>query len=111
VKFTAVEPGGIASEFANSVLKQLTTTGGVPDDQYKPILENYIAGAQQRAAQQGDVYQTADQVADVIVECATMEEPPVRARTSQWGEEFTSLKTQADPDGKKLQAMIGSQLI
>ncbi|MBM7035197.1 SDR family oxidoreductase [Vibrio ulleungensis] len=111
IKFTAVEPGGIASEFANSVLKQLTSTGGMPEDQYKPILENYIAGAQSRAAQQGDVYQTADQVADVIIDCANMDSPPVRTRTSAWGEEFTSLKTQADPDGSKLQAKISSQLI
>ncbi len=111
IKFTAIEPGGIASEFANSVLKQLTESGGMPDDEYKPVLENYIAGAQKRAAESGDVYQTAQQVADVVVKCAQMENPPVRMRTSDWGERFTELKTQADPDGMKLQQLISSQLI
>jgi NAD(P)-dependent dehydrogenase (short-subunit alcohol dehydrogenase family) len=34
IHFTAVEPGGIASEFANTVLEQVEQTGGMLEDEY-----------------------------------------------------------------------------
>jgi NAD(P)-dependent dehydrogenase (short-subunit alcohol dehydrogenase family) len=107
VKFTCVEPGGIATEFASSALSQFQEGGGMIDDEYKPILEQYIGAAQARAAQ-GDtgVFQTSEQVAQVIVDCANNPEPPIRVRTSEWAEKFCELKTGADPDGKKLQAYV-----
>ena len=107
VKFTCVEPGGIATEFANSALSQFQEGGGMIDDEYKPILEQYIGAAQARAAQ-GDtgVFQTSEQVAQVIVDCANNPEPPIRVRTSEWAEKFCELKTEMDPDGKKLQAYV-----
>lgn len=107
VKFTCVEPGGIATEFANSALSQFQAGGGMIDDEYKPILEQYIGAAQARAAQ-GDtgVFQTSEQVAQVILGCANNPEPPIRVRTSQWAEKFCELKTGMDPDGKKLQAFV-----
>lgn len=97
IHFTAIEPGGIRSEFANNVLDQFQTNGGMKDDPYKPILESYIASAQQRA--ESGVYQTSEEVADVILACVEMEQPPIRMRTSQWGEAFTKYKTSADPTG------------
>jgi len=107
INFSCVEPGGIATEFANSALSQFQDSGGMLEDEYKPILEQYIGNAQARA-EQGDsgVFQTAEQVAEVIADCADNPEPPIRARTSEWASEFCRLKTGLDPDGKKQQAMI-----
>lgn len=108
IKFTAVEPGGISSEFANSALKQYQAGGGMPEDEYKPILEKYIAGAQSRAE---GVYQTPDQVAQVVINCVENPDPPIRVRTSPWSNDFCELKTQADPTGKLLQSSVSSRLL
>lgn len=107
VTFTCVEPGGIATEFATSALAQFQQSGGMKDDEYRPILEQYIGAAQARAAQ-GDtgVFQTGEQVAEVIVACAENPDPPIRIRTSEWAEQFCQLKTGLDPDGRKLQAAV-----
>jgi NAD(P)-dependent dehydrogenase (short-subunit alcohol dehydrogenase family) len=107
IKFTCVEPGGIATEFANNALAQFQSGGGMVDDEYKPLLEQYIAGAQARA-QAGDstVFQSGEQVAEVIADCADNPDPPVRIRSSQWAEQFCQLKTGLDPDGKKLQSLV-----
>ncbi|MSR11423.1 MAG: SDR family oxidoreductase [Gammaproteobacteria bacterium] len=108
INFTCVEPGGITTEFANSVFSQLHSTGGMLEDEYKPILQQYIGAAQARRAAQGDagVFQTAEQVAQVIVDCANNPQPPIRVRTSAWAENFCQLKTGLDPDGRKLQALV-----
>ncbi|UII56589.1 SDR family oxidoreductase [Cytobacillus spongiae] len=108
IKFTAIEPGGIQSEFANNALSQFQTGGGMIDDEYKPLLEKYIGGAQNRSAD--GIYQTSEEVANVILTSIEMEEPPVRMRTSEWSERFTQLKTQADPTGKLQQEAV-AQLI
>ncbi|PGA15414.1 short-chain dehydrogenase/reductase [Priestia aryabhattai] len=104
IKFTSIEPGGIHSEFANNALAQFELNGGLVDDEYKPLLESYIGGAQSR---QGNyAYQTSKEVSEIIGKCVEMQDPPIRMRTSQWAEEFTKLKTQADPIGKLLQAEV-----
>ncbi|MBY5935268.1 SDR family oxidoreductase [Tateyamaria omphalii] len=105
INFTVVEPGGIASEFAANVMKQVEETGGMLDDEYLPILQKYVGGAQDRAAG-GDIYQTADEVAAVVMDCVASDDPPIRTRTSKWGEAFCALKTDLDPDGKKLQSQV-----
>lgn len=105
INFTVVEPGGIASEFAANVMKQVEETGGMLNDEYLPILQKYVGGAQDRAAG-GDIYQTADEVAAVVLNCVASDAPPIRTRTSRWGEAFCGLKTDLDPDGKKLQQQV-----
>lgn len=110
IHFTAVEPGGIASEFAANVLKQVGGTGGMLDDEYLPILQAYIGGAENRQGG-GDIYQSADEVAAIIMECVAADEPPIRRRTSKWAEEFTSLKTALDPDGKKQRDRVFEQFL
>lgn len=109
IEFTAIEPGGIASEFANTVLQQIAETGGMLDDEYLPILQKYVAGSQER--QGGDVYQTSDQVAEVVIREMQSDAPALRMRTSVWGEEFTKLKTGLDPDGRKLQHAVTEQIL
>ena len=108
--FTCVEPGGISSEFAASALKQVEATGGMLEDEYLPILQKYIGGAQARQGG-GDIYQTPDQVAEVVMGCVEAAEPPVRKRTSDWGEDFCALKTAADPDGKEQQRRVIAQFL
>ncbi len=109
IHFTAVEPGGITSEFANTVLKQVQETGGMLEDEYLPILQKYVGAAQAR--QGSDVYQSSAQVAKVILNVMNTEQPPIRIRTSEWSEEFTKLKTGLDPDGRKQQQVVVEQVL
>ena len=104
IHFTSVEPGGITSDFAANVLKQVEATGGLLEDEYLPILQKYVGGAQNR--QDEGLYQTPDEVAAVVMGCVEAKEPPIRCRTSGWAEAFCALKTDPDPDGKKLQAQV-----
>lgn len=109
IHFTAVEPGGIASEFANTVLAQIAQTGGMLEDEYLPILQQYVAGSQSR--QETGIYQTADEVASVVMQVMAAEQPPLRTRTSDWSEDFTKLKTGLDPDGLKQHAQTVEQFL
>jgi NAD(P)-dependent dehydrogenase (short-subunit alcohol dehydrogenase family) len=103
VRFTAVEPGGIRSEFAASAMKQIQASGGLLQDEYLPLLQRYIGGATARGT---SAYQDADEVAAVVLRCIDADDPPVRVRTSAWAEALCELKTRADPDGKKLQRHV-----
>lgn len=110
INFTAVEPGGIQSKFAANIMKQMETTGGMLEDEYLPILQKYVGGAQNR--QDGaDIYQTSDQVAAVVMECVDAAQPPIRTRTSAWSEDFTRLKTELDPTGAKQQTAVIEQFL
>ncbi|MBV7395109.1 SDR family oxidoreductase [Mameliella sediminis] len=109
IHFSAVEPGGIQSEFSATVLRQVEETGGMLDDEYLPILQTYISGAQSRMG--ADAYQTADQVAEVVMGVIASSKPPLRLRTSDWAEELTRFKTAADPDGLKQQEMVVSRFL
>ena len=102
IHFSLVEPGGIATDFAKNVMAHLGATGGVLEDEYKPILEAYVGGARRRAESgQTIAYQSADEVADVVMDVMSAEQPPLRTRTSEWSEDFTKLKTLGDPTGLK----------
>lgn len=101
--FTVIEPGGIHSEFITNVMKHVGETGGMLGDEYLPILQRYVGHSQAR----GDAaYQTADQVAGIVLDCMHAKSPPIRARTSKWGEDLCHLKTAQDPDGLKMQAKV-----
>ena len=107
IKFSLVEPGGITTEFMNSAVAATAIDGQLATGEYLPLFEKYLAGAQERAGNEElSLYQTGAQVAEVILEVAQNENPPLRTRTSPWAEEFTRLKTQADPDGNKLLAEV-----
>ncbi|SFF43597.1 SDR family oxidoreductase [Sunxiuqinia elliptica] len=116
IHFTAIEPGGIATEFSQSATKKTMGTNGIPQDDYLPILQKYIAGIQERAAQ-GDTqsFQQAHEVAQVILGIAQSSAPPIRVRTSKWAEEFCQYKTNLDPKGKLqnssvVQALLNEQV-
>jgi NAD(P)-dependent dehydrogenase (short-subunit alcohol dehydrogenase family) len=108
INFTTVEPGGIRSEFANAAFAHVNASGGMLEDEYLPIIQKYIAGAQAR----GDsAYQTCDEVAEVVIDCMEAKNPPVRTRTSDWSKQFCELKTAADPDGLLLQKQVYDTLL
>lgn len=104
IHFTNVEPGGISSEFATSVLEHVTSTGGILDDEYRPILEKYMSTAGERS--KDGVYQTPEEVADVVINCIGQNKPPVRVRTSPWADDLTRYKTAQDPDGHQQREMV-----
>ncbi len=112
IKFSMIEPGGIATEFVSSVMGKVQSSGGIPDDAYKPVLDIYMGGIRARAAM-GETrsYQTPQEVAAVVLDCVNRENPPLRMRTSAWAEKFTEFKTAADPDGSKQQAMVVSTFL
>ena len=110
INITAVEPGGISSEFFNTASKITFGENGMPNDEYAPIFQAYVSGVQARAANaQKSIFQTPEEVAEVIIDVMNHDNPPIRIRTSAWAEEFCQLKTMGDPDGKKLQAEIISK--
>ncbi|WP_444928555.1 SDR family oxidoreductase [Microbulbifer sp. SSSA002] len=107
INFTAVEPGGIHSEFANNLLSQLEQSQGYPEDEYQSVFNHYIGGMRSRSPEQtAEIYQTSDQVAAVVLQVVQAEEPPVRIRTSPWANELCHFKTGLDQDGKKQQKMV-----
>ncbi len=103
IKISCVEPGGITTEFMNSAVKNTASDGQLATGEYLPIFEIYMAGTKKRASESKEqVYQTPEQIAEILLQVAKEENPPLRLRTSQWAENFTALKTQTDPDGKKI---------
>lgn len=102
--FSTIEPGGIISEFANNVMKKVQDTGGMLNDEYLPILQKYLSTVQGRS--DSGIYQTPDEVAELVIDCMQSDQPPIRLRTSEWGENLCALKTSADPDGRKMQKHV-----
>ncbi|KTD79418.1 SDR family oxidoreductase [Legionella waltersii] len=108
VKFTLVEPGGIASEFANNLLAEFEATKPTEADEYTPILQKYLHGAKERLASGhvGSIYQKSSEVADCIVDVVNSKKPPLRIRSSDWANDFCHMKTLGDPDGTLLAKKI-----
>jgi len=112
INFTAVEPGGISTNFAQNVFANIQNNGGMYDDEYLPVLQKYIHNAQNRATQSNNaIYQTPEEVADVIIDCFNNLNPPVRVRTSDWAKQFCELKTKSDPDGMLLKKEVFSSFL
>ena len=81
-------------------------------DDYLPLLQKYISQSQNRSSDQGaSIYQTPAQVVEVIITCINNTNPPVRIRTSKWAEQFCEIKTQADPDGRRLAQQIQKEFL
>jgi len=104
IHFSIVEPGGIATAFMNNaVAKTANEKGEMATGDYASIFQKYIEGAQSRAGS-GDEspYQTGQEVAEVILQVAQSDNPPLRVRSSKWAENMCELKTVGDPDGTKM---------
>ncbi|MCR8641024.1 SDR family oxidoreductase [Paenibacillus sp. N1-5-1-14] len=95
IDVTLLEPGAIESNFASTALNQLAETGGVLEDEYKPIVDTYIDMFSKR----NSVPQTSEAIAELMYELAYMDSKPLRIRTSEAAEQFVSHKVQGDPTG------------
>ncbi|MDG0809306.1 SDR family NAD(P)-dependent oxidoreductase [Cohnella rhizosphaerae] len=62
IDVTLLEPGAIATQFVGTVMEQVNATGGILDDEYKPVVQRYLDGF----ASRNSVPQTAESVADVV---------------------------------------------
>ncbi|MBY0013864.1 SDR family oxidoreductase [Paenibacillus typhae] len=95
IDVTLLEPGAIATEFTKTVMGHVAGTGGILEDEYKPVIDAYTAAFLQRNVEP----QTAESVAEVMWELVHMETKPVRIRTSERAEAFVAHKVSADPTG------------
>ncbi|OPA76209.1 short-chain dehydrogenase [Paenibacillus selenitireducens] len=95
IDLTLLEPGAIATNFNNTVMGHVNHTGGILEDEYKPLIDRYTQTFLERNA----VPQTAESVADVMLELVQMAIKPLRIRTSERAESFAQHKTLTDPTG------------
>lgn len=95
IDVTLLEPGAIATEFNKSVFAHIESTGGLPDDEYKPIYDTLIENFSKR----NSTPQTSESVAEVVYELVNMEIKPLRMRTSDAAEAFVRYKVVKDPTG------------
>ncbi len=103
IKISCVEPGGISTAFMASAIDKTSTDGQLATGEYLPIFEKYRTKNQKRANETTEqIYQTGLEVAEVLLNVANNDNPPLRMRTSKWSENFCTLKTNADPDGSKI---------
>ncbi|RKP51659.1 SDR family oxidoreductase [Cohnella endophytica] len=103
IDITLLEPGAIATNFNQTVLKQIGSTGGILEDEYKTLIDAYIANFSKRAS----VPQTSESVAEVVLDLVKQEVKPLRVRTSEAAERFVSFKTRNDPTG--LEGMLNTR--
>lgn len=64
IKFTIIEPGCIQSEFMPNIMKHLTQTGGIQEDEYTHLYNSYISGIKENYGH--DASQSSHEVAQVI---------------------------------------------
>jgi NAD(P)-dependent dehydrogenase (short-subunit alcohol dehydrogenase family) len=95
IDVTLLEPGAIATNFNQTVLGHVQQTGGILEDEYKPILTQYLDAFSKR----NSVPQTSESVAEVMVKLMDMEPKPLRIRTSEAAEAFVQYKVSQDPTG------------
>lgn len=107
IHISLIEPGGTISEFGNSLTKYFESSGGILNDDYKPLMETYMG---YRATFTDEFKEKAFQkpadIAKVIIKCMNDPHPKVRYLTSEGTLAFTKLKTSLDPDGELLKAQV-----
>ena len=107
INVSLIEPGGVITEFGNSLTRYFEETGGIKDDDYKPLIETYM---DYRATFTDEVkeraFQKPAQIAEVILKCIHDPEPKLRYLTSEGVVNFTRLKSGLDPDGEGIKAQV-----
>lgn len=113
INVSLVEPGGVTTEFGNNVMKYIEETGGIKDDAYSPLMNDYMEYRKTFSDPKlrAKVFQTPGQVAEIILQCIKDEKPKLRYLTSPWVAEFTQLKTAADKDGLQLQEQVRKRIL
>jgi NAD(P)-dependent dehydrogenase (short-subunit alcohol dehydrogenase family) len=107
INVSLIEPGGVVTEFGNNLTRYFEETGGIKDDDYKPLIQTYM---DYRATFTDEVkeraFQKPLQIAEVILKCINDPEPKLRYLTSEGAATFTKLKTGLDPDGEGIKAQV-----
>jgi short-subunit dehydrogenase len=107
IHISLIEPGGVITEFGNSLTNYFNNTGGILDDDYKPLIENYMG---YRATFTDEVkekaFQKPAQIAALIIKCMNDPHPKVRYMSSEGVAAFTKVKTSLDPDGEILKTQV-----
>jgi NAD(P)-dependent dehydrogenase (short-subunit alcohol dehydrogenase family) len=107
INVSLIEPGGVITEFGNSLTKYFEETGGIKDDDYKPLIQTYM---DYRATFTDEVkeraFQKPSQIAAVILQCINDPEPKLRYLSSEGAAAFTKLKSGLDPDGEGIKAQV-----
>jgi NAD(P)-dependent dehydrogenase (short-subunit alcohol dehydrogenase family) len=100
VRVSVIEPGAVSTEFvANVGIEETPAAYGTP---YEGAMRAYLART--AAAFDPANAQTAEGVADAIVEVLTAEHPPARVQTSEAARRFAGVKL-GDLDGAHVQAV------
>ena len=95
VGVSIVEPGPVTTEFVNNVGVDIGAMFAAAGP-YLPAMQAYVDHVM--ADFSSDAAQTADQVAEVIMDVVTAEQPPLRVQTGTWAESFVGSKM-TDLDG------------
>lgn len=107
INISLIEPGGVLTEFGNSLTSYFEDTGGIREDDYKPLIKTYM---DYRATFTPEVkekaFQKPAQIAAIILKCINDPEPKLRYLTSEGAAAFTKLKTSLDPDGEGIKAQV-----
>lgn len=112
IKTSIIEPAGVVTEFGNTIMNYINSHGGILQDAYTPVVNDYMAYRQTFTNDlKAKIFQKPQQVAGVIRDCIEDAEPKLRYLTSAYAAEFTYLKSGLDPDGNKLQATIRKKIL
>jgi short-subunit dehydrogenase len=107
IHISLIEPGGVITEFGNNLTNYFNSTGGILNDDYKPLMENYMG---YRASFTDEVkekaFQKPAQIAQLIIKCMNDPHPKVRYMSSEGVATFTKVKTSLDPDGEILKTQV-----
>src|SRR5690606_33084896 len=107
IHVSLIEPAGVITEFGNSLTRYFEETGGVKNDDYKPLVQTYM---DYRATFTDEVKEKAFQkpahIAELILQCINDPEPKLRYLSSEGAAAFTRLKTGLDPDGEGIKTQV-----
>ncbi len=103
---SVVEPGFVSTGFSGAVQKLFFSSAQPAREAYIPMLGPFVARAREMGDKTG---QTADDVAKIIVDAATVEVPHFRYVTSEYGRTIVSQKY-VDPTGDSIVAASGARL-
>ncbi|QJD85446.1 SDR family oxidoreductase [Cohnella herbarum] len=95
IDITLLEPGAIATAFTQTVFNHLGSTGGLLEDEYRPLIDAYI----EQFSKRNSIPQTSESVAELVLDLVNREVKPLRLRTSDAAERFAAHKTETDPTG------------
>jgi NAD(P)-dependent dehydrogenase (short-subunit alcohol dehydrogenase family) len=106
IRVSLVEPGAVRTEFGASVQKDVHANPRADIDAYRPLIESYLSETMRTYAQAA---QTADDIARVILDAATADDPHLRYTTSP-NVGALAAKKYVDPTGDSLLAIVGARL-